>query len=89
MHWIGWPDFQQAKALLTGCKLDRTKFKIHNSFSAKQYFTCKFVHTTFFVLVHLKHFEMSFVCELIDENIQKEMAEAVRDLEANVSNISV
>ena len=43
----------------------------------------------FFVLVHLKHFEMSFVRELIDENIQKEMAEAVRDLEANVSNISV
>ena len=32
---------------------------------------------------------MSFVRELIDENIQKEMAEAVRDLEANVSNISV
>ena len=32
---------------------------------------------------------MSFVRELIDENMQKEMAEAVRDLEANVSNISV
>ena len=36
VHWIGWPDFQQAKVLLTGCKLDRTEFKIKNSFSTKQ-----------------------------------------------------
>ena len=42
-----------------------------------------------FVLVHLKHFEMSFVGELMDENIQREMAEEMKDLEANVSSISV
>ena len=32
---------------------------------------------------------MSFVGDLLDETIQKEMAEEVKDLEANVSNISV
>ena len=34
-------------------------------------------------------FVMSFVGDLLDETIQKEMAEEVKDLEANVSNISV
>ena len=32
---------------------------------------------------------MSFVRELLDVNIKKEMSEEVKDLEANVSNISV
>ena len=32
---------------------------------------------------------MSFVGELLDVNIKKEMSEEVKDLEANVSNISV
>ena len=32
---------------------------------------------------------MSFVGELLDINIKKEMSEKVKDLEANVSNISV
>ena len=32
---------------------------------------------------------MSFVSNLLDETIQKEMAEEVKDLEANVSNISI
>ena len=32
---------------------------------------------------------MSFVSDLLDETILKEMAEEVKDLEANVSNISV
>ena len=32
---------------------------------------------------------MSFVGELLDINIKKEMSEEVKDLEANVSNISV
>ena len=32
---------------------------------------------------------MSFVGELLDVNIQKEMSEEVKDFEANVSNISV
>ena len=32
---------------------------------------------------------MSFVGDLLDETIQKEMAEEVKDLEANVSNIPV
>ena len=35
MHWIGWPDFQQAMAFLTVCKLDRTEFKNTNSFFYK------------------------------------------------------
>ena len=32
---------------------------------------------------------MSFVGELLDINIQKEMSEEVKDFEADVSNISV
>ena len=32
---------------------------------------------------------MSFVGDLLDVNIQKEMSEEVKDFEANVSNISV
>ena len=32
---------------------------------------------------------MSFVSELLDVNIKKEMSEEVKDFEANVSNISV
>ena len=32
---------------------------------------------------------MSFVGELLDINIQKEMSEEVKDFEANVSNIPV
>ena len=32
---------------------------------------------------------MSFVSNLLDETIQKEMSEEVKDFEANVSNISV
>ena len=32
---------------------------------------------------------MSFVGELLDVNIKKEMSEEVKDFEANVSNISV
>ena len=32
---------------------------------------------------------MSFVRDLLDVNIQKEMSEEVKDFEANVSNISV
>ena len=32
---------------------------------------------------------MSFVGELLDVNMQKEMSEEVKDYEANVSNISV
>ena len=32
---------------------------------------------------------MSFVGELLDVNIQKEMSEEMKDFEANVSNISV
>ena len=32
---------------------------------------------------------MSFVGELLDINIKKEMSEAMKDFEANVSNISV
>ena len=32
---------------------------------------------------------MSFVGELLDVNTKKEMSEEVKDLEANVSNISV
>ena len=32
---------------------------------------------------------MSFVGNLLDETMQKEMSEEVKDFEANVSNISV
>ena len=32
---------------------------------------------------------MSFVRDLLDVNIQKEMSEEVKDFEANVSNISI
>ena len=32
---------------------------------------------------------MSFVGNLLDETIQKEMSEEVKDFEANVSNIAV
>ena len=32
---------------------------------------------------------MSFVSELLDVNIKKEMSEEVKEFEANVSNISV
>ena len=44
-----------------------------------------------FLLLHFVQFTtvMSFVRDLLDANIQKEMAEEVKDFEANASNISV
>ena len=44
-----------------------------------------------FVLVHFLKFTfvMLLVGNLVDETIQKEMSEEVKDFEANVSNISV
>ena len=42
-----------------------------------------------FLLFFLFTVVMSFVGELLDINIKKEMSEEVKDLEANVSNLSV
>ena len=49
------------------------------------------INVTFYIFFFFFCFTivMSFVRELLDVNIKKEMSEEVKDFEANVSNISV